>query len=37
MKLFYFNSYGRAEPIRMLLNHAKKPYENVLIEKANWL
>lgn len=31
MKLHYFDFYGRAEYIRMLLAHAKVEYENVLI------
>ena len=31
MKLYYFDIYGRAESIRMLLAHAKVEYENVLI------
>jgi hypothetical protein len=31
MKLYYFDIYGRAESIRMLLSHAKVEYENVLI------
>ena len=29
MKLHYFGGYGRGEQIRMLLSHAKVPYENV--------
>ena len=31
MKLYYFDIYGRAEAIRMLLSHAKVAYENVYI------
>ncbi len=31
MKLYYFDIYGRAEAVRMLLSHAKQPYENVVI------
>ena len=27
-KLIYFNAYGRAEAIRMLLNHAKVAFED---------
>ena len=31
MKLTYFELYGRAEPIRMLLHHSKTEYENKII------
>ena len=31
MKIHYFDAYGRAEMSRMLLAHAKQPFENV-----NW-
>ena len=34
MKLYYFDIYGRAEAIRMILNHKKEPFENVLIDGA---
>ena len=34
MKLYYFDIYGRAESIRMLLNHKKQPFDNVLIDGA---
>ncbi|CDW89684.1 glutathione s- [Stylonychia lemnae] len=36
MKLYYFNAYGRAEPLRMLLNHAKVSYEDIRIDKPEW-
>ena len=29
MKLFYFDIYGRGEPIRAVLHHAKAEYEDV--------
>jgi hypothetical protein len=31
--LYYFNYYAKAEPIRMLLHHAKVPYHDIRITK----
>ena len=36
MKVNYFPIYGRAEPIRMLLNHAKAPFEDNKIPMDQW-
>ena len=33
MKLYYFDIYGRAEQIRMLLHHAKVEYKDVFLSK----
>ena len=32
IKIYYINVYNRAEPHRMLLNHAKVPFEDVIVE-----
>ena len=32
-KLIYFPAYGKAEPIRMMLNHANVPFEDIHINK----
>ena len=36
IKVFYFPIYGRAEPIRMLLSHAKQDYEDVRYTFEEW-
>ena len=36
MKVIYFNGYGKAEAMRMLLAHAKVEFEDVRINKEDW-
>ena len=36
MKLYYFDVYGKAEQIRMLLDHAKQPFEEDRYSFEQW-
>ena len=36
MKVHYFGLYGRAEAMRMILSHAKQPYEDVSYTFESW-
>ena len=35
-KLIYFPFYGRAEPTRMLLSHAKVKFEEQVVQMSEW-
>ena len=35
-KLMYFPAYGRAEAIRMLLNHAGVKFEDEIVQYSDW-
>lgn len=36
MKLFYFNFPGRTESIRLLLHHAKVPFQDIRFQFTDW-
>lgn len=35
-KVYYFDGYGRAEPIRLILSHVKVPFEDVRYSFEEW-
>jgi prostaglandin-H2 D-isomerase / glutathione transferase len=35
-KLYYFPLFVRGEPIRMLLNHGKVQFEDVVVQPSDW-
>ena len=36
-KLYYFNARGRAELCRLILKYADVPFEDVRMEREEWL
>lgn len=36
LKLTYFQGFGRAEPIRMLLSLKEVPFDNIMISQQQW-
>ena len=36
LQLHYFDVNGRAEPMRMLLNHAGVPFNDVRLQQSDW-
>ena len=36
MKLYYFPLYARGEAIRIMLSHAKQPFEDIRVSFQDW-